>query len=438
MGSEIYRDLFADPEVAALFSDRAEIAAMVRFEAALARAQGKAEVIPAAAADAIVTALAGCEIAPEALVVDTARDGLPVPGLVRALQAAVGNSYGPYVHWGATSQDVMDTGLILRLREALALMEARLVRLTCGFADLASEHRATVIVGRTRTMQGVPTTFGLKAAGWLSPLVRFRGRLPALRREVLALSFGGAVGNLSALGDDAMPVAEVLAGELDLALPDMPWHVQRDRLLVLGGWCAGLAAALGKFGADVGLMAQSEVGELKIAGGGSSTMPNKVNPIGAEVLVAQARAAAGDTGTLHQAAIQEHERGGAGWSLEWTCLPRLVMACAGALKTAEDLLAVLAVDRERMAANLAASNGLVFAERAAFALARQMPKPDAQRLVKAACRTALKNGRHLRDVLEDAAPGGIDWAEVFDPLAAAGASDVLIDRVLAGVAEADN
>ena len=435
--SALYGPLFSDDAAAALFSDAAQVRAMSDVEAALARAEAAAGVIPADAADAISRAVAdGVSLDPARLGDGTREAGLPVPAFVKALRAAVGGDAAQYVHWGATSHDILDTALMLRLRDLLDLYETRLDDVIGGLARVADAERATVMAGRTRWQQAAPTTFGLKAAGWAMPLIRHRARLAELRPRLLVLQFGGAVGSLSALGDKGVAVMEGLAAELGLGVPPMPWHAQRDGLVEFAGWLSLVTGSLGKIGEDLALLAQSEVAEAHAGPrGGSSTMPQKANPVVAETLVALARFNAGQAGVLHQVAIQEHERGGAGWSAEWLTLPQMAVAAAAALRHGVTAVETLALDRDRMRRNLEASNGLILAEAAVFALAAHMPRPEAQDLVKAACATASSSGRHLMDVLGEATGAQVDWAALRDPANYLGAADEFIDRVLAHVSK---
>ncbi len=427
----LYADLLSDAELVARFDDAAQIRAMLEVEAALALAEAKAGVIPDAAAKHIAKVARKLEIDPAALAAGTAKDGIPVPALVEELRRAVGEDSAPYVHWGATSQDIIDTGLVLRLRAALDIQASRLDALIAALADQAEAHRGTVMAARTRAQQATPTTFGLKIAAWLAPLIRHRERLAEIRPRLLVLQFGGASGTLAALGDKGVRVMEALAAELDLAVPPLPWHTQRDGLAELAGWLSMVSASLGKIGGDLVLLAQSEVGEVRAGqAGGSSTMPQKANPVGAETLVALARFNAGLLAAVHQAVPQAQERDGVGWTLEWLTLPQMAVATGAALRNARTLIESLEVDAARMRGNLEAGNGLILAEAASFALAAHMPRPEAQALVKAACAEAAASGRHLMDVLEARTDAPVDWQALRDPAAYLGDADALIDRVL--------
>lgn len=442
LDSALYAGLFADSEVAAPFSDEAELRALLRVEAALARVQGRLGIIPAQAAEKIAKTAEAFAPEPKSLAEGIAADGIPIPALVAALRESVGEGEAAsYVHWGATSQDIIDTALVLRLQTALGLLEARLADVAAALAALADAHRATVMVGRTRAQQAVPITFGLKAAVWLAPLLRARQRLAQLRPRVLVLSFGGAAGNLAALGTRGPEVAEALAAELELGLPPLPWHVQRDGIAELAGWLSLVTGSLGKLGQDVILMAQSEIGEVREGGkpgrGGSSTMPQKANPVSGEVLITAARLTAALLSAVHQAIPQEQERGGPGWQLEWLTLPQMVVMTGGALRQAGTLLRNLEVDAERMRANLEASNGLVLAEAAGFALAEHLPRAEAVALVKAACVETRRSGRHLMDVLAESTDVSLDWVALAEPANHLGVAEAFIDAVLAEAKTAD-
>ncbi|MEO3431375.1 3-carboxy-cis,cis-muconate cycloisomerase [Pelagibius sp. CAU 1746] len=429
--------LLSDAETAELLDDAAQIRAMLVFEAALARAEGRSGVIPEDAAARIAAVAEKLEIDPAALAEGTARDGIPVPALVAELRRALGREEAAYVHWGTTTQDVMDTGLVLRLRRILDIFDKRLAALGDRLAALAEAERATVMLARTRGQQATPTSFGLKAAGWLAPLDRHRARLAELRPRLEVLSFGGAAGNLSALGEQGTAVEAELAKELDLAAPPMPWHSQRDGLVELGNWLGLVGGSLGKLAGDVLLLCQNEVGELREgphdgqAGGGSSTLPQKRNPVRSEAVLSLARHVAGLTGQMQQTAFHAQERDGVAWQMEWLVLPQMLVATGAALRQSLDLLAGLQVDRAKMRANIEATNGLALAEAASFALSAHMPRPEAQALVKEACKEAMASGRPLMEILAERTAAPVDWQALADPAAQLGAAETFIDRVLA-------
>ena len=432
----IFGALLADAEVAACLGDAAQARAMVRVEAVLAVVQGRLGVIDAVAAEAIAEALAGFGPDLADLARGTASAGVPVPALVAQLRKTVGGPASTFVHWGATSQDVVDTALMLQFRDVLDVLERRLAGLIDDLARLADMHRGTVTVARTRFQQALPTTFGLKVAGWLAPLLRQRDRLAELRPRLLAVQFGGAAGNLAALGDRGVEVMEALAAELGLACPAVPWHNQRDNLGELASWLALLTGSLGKLGQDVLLMAQNELGEVReAAGGGSSTMPQKSNPVRAEALVALARRNATLVAGMHQAALHAFERDGAAWQLEWATLPDMASTAGAALAHAGGLATTMVVDTGRMRAVLDGTRGLLLAEAASFALAEHMPRAEAQGLVKDACREAmLASGRDMVDALAARSDAPVDWRRLCSEGERPPCADALVGRVLDAVA----
>jgi 3-carboxy-cis,cis-muconate cycloisomerase len=306
--------------------------------------------------------------------------------------------------------------LVLRLGKAVILIEERIGALLNTVNTLAGAHSRTLMVARARWQQAIPTTLGYKANLWAEPLRRHQARLSQIKPRLLVLSLGGAAGTLAAMGEKGPEVARQLAAELSLGLPKTPWHSQRDGMAEFAGWLSMLSGSLGKIGQDLLLMAQSEVAEVRFSsGGGSSTMPQKSNPVGAEVLVTLARLNAGLLGLMHQAQIQEHERGGSGWMLEWLTLPQMVMAATSALNHAGRLFLTIEVDGQRMQANLKQSNGQTLAEAAVFALSVHMPKPDAQDLVKRACLESRQSRAHVVDILSQWVNYPIEWQKLKDP-----------------------
>ncbi len=429
--SAMLGNLFADAEIAALFTDDAQIASMVLFEAALASAEARAGVIPEASANRIADVCREFRPDPASLAAGTASAGVPVPALVKALKAEIGGDDARYVHFGATSQDVFDTGLVLRLRDAVAIIRRRTRKLIKALIAQAETHRATVMIGRTRSQQAVPTTFGLKAAGWLAPLVRIDQRIDTLCSGLFRLSFGGAAGTLASIGDKAMEVERNLADELELPPTDMPWHSQRDVLVDFAAQLTALSGALGKMGQDLVLLAQSEIAEVQPGkGGGSSTMPHKSNPVQAEMLITLARFNAGQLGTFAQSQIHEHERSGASWLLEWLTLPQMIMATAAGLAQAVDMVPTLKINADRMAANLELSRGAMLAEAATFALAEHLGRDGADKLVKDALSRSAANQSNLFDELPKLTDVGIDWARLRDPANYIGQADSYVERVV--------
>jgi 3-carboxy-cis,cis-muconate cycloisomerase len=441
--SHLLDPLLGSPPIGAIFSDHGRLQGMLDFEAALARAEVRADVIPAHAAPAISAKCRAELFDPTALAEATARAGTPVIPLVKhlaALVAADNPEAARFVHWGATSQDAMDTGLVLQLRDALVPIETDLNRLSDALATLAGLHKLTLLPGRTWLQHALPVTFGLKAAGWLDAIERHRLRLTSLRPRLLVLQFGGAAGTLAALGDRGLAVADALADELKLSSPDVPWHTERDRLAELATTCAMIVGTLGKIARDLSLLMQTEVGEaFEPTGhgrGGSSTMPHKHNPVTSAVVLAAATRAPGLAATVLASMVQEHERGLGGWHAEWISLPELVGLTAGALGQMADMMVNLEVSPERMQANLGSTQGLIMAEAVTLALGATLGRLVAHELVEAACCRAMSEGRHLRHVLaEDAVVtaqlGPLDFDRLFNPGNYLGAAAALVERVLA-------
>jgi len=435
-GSTIYGKLLGDQAVAGEFADAAHLHAMLDVEAALARTQGKLGIIPADAAAAIDKAARELVLDPADFSGPTYEAGLPVIALVAKLREVVDGEAAQYVHWGATSQDILDTALVLQCRAVLQDLTGRLDTVIGALVSLARAHRDTLMVGRTRSQQATPITFGLKAANWLAPLVRHRDRLSQLRARLLVVQLGGAAGTMAAYGDNGPDLIAALAQELGLGEPTAPWHAARDGFAELASWFSLTTGSLGKMGQDLVLLSQSEVGEVGFGGGGgSSTMPQKQNPVLAETLVTLARHAAGLLGTSHNAMIHGHERDGAAWASEWITLPQLAVTAGAALAHAGAILDTLTVDSARMMANLEASNGAVLAEAACFALSEHMPREEAYARVEQAARESVESGTHLVEVLKSESDAPVDWAAVADPKNWIGSAGALVDRICA---EADD
>jgi 3-carboxy-cis,cis-muconate cycloisomerase len=433
--SALFSTLFSDEEVAEQFSDARFVSAMLKVEMALAAVQGRLGVIPQRAAAEIANGVAGIEVDFERLSAGVEKSGVPVIELVRQLRAQVGEDAASYVHWGATSQDIMDTARVLQIKTALTGLDATLGSVVQNLARLADEHRHTLMAGRTHSQQALPITFGLKVAGWLAPLLRHRERLAEMKPRVLVVQFGGAVGTLAALGASGVEVEAALAAELNLNVAPIPWHTQRDSMAELAGWLSLVSGSLAKMAQDIILLAQSEVGELRESGdksrGGSSSMPQKNNPVLSELIITTARTNASLLASMHQAQVQEHERATHGWQMEWLALPQMFALTATALKKALFLSQNLLVDEERMRKNLAASNGLMLAEAASYALAKaSMSKASANHLVKEACQIAMEEGRHLIDVIREKTDSPVDWVALREESAYLGSADAFIDRVL--------
>ena len=413
--SAIYGRLFGDAEVARLFSDSAETRAMLLVEGALARVQGALGVIPADAAAVIDRASHEVQIDPSSFAVETARNGVPVPAFLAAFRkAAMAPDPMQYLHWGATSQDIMDTALALRLRPMLTLWETRLDGLLGHLAALAETGAGLPMAARTYGQFATPTSFGAVVAGWGWPLLEWRGRLVSLRSDVLKVSLSGAAGTLAAMGDFGPQVRAALAGELGLADPGHSWHSDRSAASQLAAFAAGLAGSLGKLGEDVLALSQSGLGEVSFAGGagGSSTMPQKQNPVAASALVALARHVIGLAGLVQAAAIHRQQRDGAAWFSEWLSLPQLCICTSRMLVLADEIATSLVPDGVAMGRLLEDGLGLIHAETLTFALAAQMPRPDAMAAVKSMCLEAHATQTPLPELAKRRFPG-TDWLAVL-------------------------
>lgn len=406
MSNQLFDAYFTAPAMRAIFCDAGRVQGMLDFEAALARAEARVGLIPA---DAVAPIEAACKAELydyPALAQAIATAGNSAIPLVKALGkriAATDPEAERYVHLGATSQDAMDSGLVLQLRAAIGLLESDLTNLADALAVQAQRHADTPLAGRTWLQQATPVTLGMKLAGVLGAITRHRQRLAELKPRLLCLQFGGASGSLAALGEQAWPVAEALADELRLHLPEQPWHTQRDRLVEFSGLLGMLAGSLGKLGRDLSLLMQTEAGEVfepaAPGKGGSSTMPHKRNPVSAAVLIGAATRAPGLVATMFAAMPQEHERSLGLWHAEWESLPELCCLVSGALQQALLVVPGLEVDAARMRANLELTQGLVLAEAVSIALAQKIGRDAAHHLIEQCCKQAVREGAHLRAVL---------------------------------------
>lgn len=441
--------LFATEGMSAVFSDRGRLQAMLDFEAALARAEAEVGLIPASAVAPIAAAAEAGRFDIEALARQTAAAGIPTIPLVKqltALVAAEDPAAARFVHWGATSQDVMDTGLVLQIGKGLAALAPDLARLAAALAALAERQARTPMIGRTWLQHAVPVTFGLKAAGWLDALERCRVRLATAGRAARVLQFGGAAGTLATLGTRGLDVATVLARILDLDLPALPWHASRDRLVDLAAALGLLTGLLGKMARDLSLMMQVEVGEAfepaAPGRGGSSTMPHKRNPAASAVALAASVRVPGLIATLLSAMPQEHERGLGGWQAEWESLPEIFLIASGALHAMTEAMEGLRLDPARMRANIDATRGLVMAEAVMMALAGKVGRLEAHDLIEAACHRAVAEGTHLQDVLAadptvsaQLSPAELD--RLFTPEFYLGVAESFVQRALSAHRKAD-
>jgi 3-carboxy-cis,cis-muconate cycloisomerase len=335
----ILSGLLGDSEIAGLFSVRAELAAMLRFEAELAKAQASLELIPAEAGVAIAAACSALRPDIEAIGAGTAVDGVAVPELIRQLRAAVGEPHASFCHFGATSQDVIDTALILRLKEVTAIFRRRIGAVNGELDDLVERFGANPLMARTRMQAALPIAVAHRLGNWGAPIQHLGNALPRLEERLELLQLGGPVGDLAQYGEMGGQLTRKLASALEIGAPERPWHTDRSTIVEFCDWMARATGALGKIGADIALMAQSGIGEVRLSGaGGSSAMAHKQNPVLAEVLVTLARFTATLDAGMHHALVHEQERSGSAWALEWLLLPQLCVASGAALRNTEKLL----------------------------------------------------------------------------------------------------
>jgi 3-carboxy-cis,cis-muconate cycloisomerase len=406
MAMRLIESLATTEPLADVFSDQSILQAMLDFEVALARVQARQKIVPQSAADVIALAAKVETFDLAALARATLRAGTPGIPVVKALTERVRGidlSAAGFVHWGATSQDVADTALVLMLKRAQPILESDLTRLEQVLHQLGTEHHSTVMLGRTLLQAAPPITFGLKASGWLSAISRSHKRLNDALAEALVVQFGGASGTLAALGEQGITVGRALADELDLGFPDASWHTHRDRLAELLCICGIMTGSLGKMARDISLMMQGEVGEAAESGGqgrgGSSTMPHKRNPIGCALTLAAAIRVPGLVATFLSAMVQEHERAVGGWQTEWLTVAGIIQAAGLAAASMAEVAECLTVDPARMRANIEATHGVVFAERAMMLLGKKLGRDVAHKLLEEATRRSIAEGHCLVDVL---------------------------------------
>ncbi|MCA8926777.1 MAG: adenylosuccinate lyase family protein [Alphaproteobacteria bacterium] len=438
--SAIFRDFFGTEAMRACFSDEAILGAYCEVEAALARVQARLGLIPQAAADAITLAARVDNLDLAEVKRQTEIVGYPILPLVRAIAAACEGRHGEYAHWGATTQDIMDSGIALQLQKALALVGAELDGVAAALARLAVDHRDTVMAGRTHLQHALPVTFGYKAGVWLSAIDRHRQRLEQLRPRVELGQFAGAAGTLASLGQDGMAVSDALMAELGLCRPSMPWHVARDGVAEAVNFLGLVSGSLSKIATDIMLMMTTEVGEAFepfVPGrGGSSTMPQKRNPISCELILGASKVVRQHAAVVMDAMAADFERATGPWHVEWIAVPEAFVLAAGALHQARFMLEGLQVQPERMRRNLAMTGGLIVSEAVMMGLAPTLGRQTAHDVVYDACRVANEQGLTLLDALR-AAPAiagrlpDAELARLCDPVNYLGQSRELLDRFLA-------
>ncbi|MEI7189079.1 adenylosuccinate lyase family protein [Dickeya dianthicola] len=402
LDSILFRDSFGTPEMRAIFDDHELIRKYVEVEIALAKAEAHCGVIPQQAADEIAKTCNADTLDFDLLRHETEIVGYPILPLVHQISKQAGAS-GGYVHWGATTQDIMDTAVVLQIRDAFDLIEADIRSLRSTLAALARRYRNTPMAGRTHLQQALPITFGYKAAIWLDMFDRHAERLEQARPRVLVGEFAGAAGTLASLGDKGLAVQKAMMEELKLGVPTSTWHVARDGFAEAVNLLAVITGSLGKIAYDVMLMASNEFGELYepfVKGrGASSTMPQKRNPISSELMLACAKGVRQHAGLMLDAMVQDLERATGPWHAEWIAIPESFVLAAGALNQAKFMLGGLIVDEQAMAKNLDMTKGLIVAEAVMMGLAPYMGRQDAHDVVYDACRIVNTQGGRLADVL---------------------------------------
>jgi 3-carboxy-cis,cis-muconate cycloisomerase len=391
-----------------IFSDRSVVRAMLDFESALARAEGRLGVIPAAAASAIEKVAKEFPAGDVSFSGEAMRAGTPAIPFVKMLTERVrasDSAAAGFVHWGATSQDVTDTALVLLLGKARVVLAADQSRLDAALESLSSKHAGTVMLGRTLLQPAPPVTFGLKAAGWLAATRRGWFRLDTAFSEALMLQFGGASGTLASLGDKGGAVGELLASELGLAYPDAPWHAHRDRLAALVAACGVQTGSLGKMARDLALLMQTEIGEASEPGGdgrgGSSTMPHKRNPIACSLTLAAANRVPGLVAAFLSGMVQEHERGVGGVQAEWSTVSAIVGSLGLAISSMAEVAEGVEVNAACMIENIKATRGVIFSERIVMILGKSMGRDVAHKLLEKATARCAPENRQLVDVLAE-------------------------------------
>jgi 3-carboxy-cis,cis-muconate cycloisomerase len=440
--SSLTEGLFSTEGMQSIFSDSNTIQRMLDVEAVLARALAVEDVIPQSALAAIVSSCRADLMDLDALAKSVSSAGNVAVPLVKQLTAVVASTDADaarYVHWGATSQDVIDSGRVLQLRDAIDLITTDLAELADTLASLAHQHRATIMMGRTWMQHAQPTTLGLKIAGWLDAIMRHQDRLQALRTRVCVLQFGGAAGTLASLGDSGLTVATALAKDLSLALPALPWHTHRDRMGEVATTFGLLTGTLGKIARDIALHAQTEIAELAeplVQGrGGSSTMPHKRNPVACSAVLACAMRVPALVSTMLTAMLQEQERALGGWQAEWETLPEIASLTSAALNQLREVTSGLSVDAARMRSNIDITQGLIMAEAVSLALAQHVGRAVAHELIEEACHQAVASGRSLLEVLKSDPRMPEEFSSshlesLFDPARYLGEAPAFVERVL--------
>ncbi|MFT6581617.1 MAG: 3-carboxy-cis,cis-muconate cycloisomerase [Alphaproteobacteria bacterium] len=441
--SNIYKNLFGEAEMRRLFSDENHMQMQLDVEAALARVQARLDIIPQAAADEISTKAKFENLDFDKFQKGVERVYYPILPLVEGIVAACDNGLGEYSHWGATTQDIMDSGMSLQLRDAMVLIENELTAISATLVDMAKKYRDTPMAGRSHLQQALPVTFGFKAAVWLSGVERHRTRLEELRPRATQAQFSGAAGTLASLGDKGLAVQDAMADELGLIRPEITWHTMRDNVAEVTNFLGLVTGTLAKIGTDVLMMMQTEVGEVfepfAPGRGASSTMPQKRNPVSSELLIIAAKAVRQNVAMMLDGMVQDHERASGPWHVEWLAIPQTFILTAGALHQAREMLEGLIVDTDRMRANLDMTNGMIVSEAVMMGLAPYMGRQVAHDVVYDLCRDAMAQNRPLKALLNETPEvtkhlSEAQIGDLCDPANYTGQSGEMVDRMLAKVA----
>ena len=381
---------FNHPDIDTLFSERSIIRKYIEVEKALALVQGRLGVIPEKAAKAIVHSLDADKINLEEFNEDFKKIGFPIVGLIKQLNQQVDNGFGEYLHWGATTQDIMDTGLVLLLRDFVELLQKQITQISEQLILITETHLKTRMVGRSQLQHAIPITFGYKAATWLAPILRFQKKLKALLPDLYKVQFGGAVGTLASLGEIGFDVKRELAIELDLSEAEISWHTQRDQLAGFVTSLGVFSTSISKIGKDILYMTQTEVGEIVERGEGkSSTMPNKRNPINTQNILLAGQTLRSQINILLESAVQDHERGSATWQLEWVLIPNICSQMYFSVSTLNKLLSNIDIKADRMLENMNLSGSVIYAEAIMMILAKKVGRQIAHDLVDEAVSESL-------------------------------------------------
>jgi len=442
--SQLYASLFYQPDVTAIFSDHALLGYMVQAEVALAKAQAQVNVIPASAAMIIeqVGQNAVAQIDMDALATATGLAGniaIPFVKQFTALVKQQDEDASRYVHWGATSQDIIDTATILQCRDALALIEQQVQQAYQVSLKQAQQYRDQVMIGRTWLQQALPITLGHKFARWAGAFKRDLDRLHAMKKRVLTAQLGGAAGSLASLQDQGSAVVQAFAAQLNLTVPACTWHGERDRMVEIASTLALIVGNVGKIAKDWSLLMQTEIAEVfepaAKGRGGSSTMPHKRNPVAAASILAAANRVPALMASVYQSMVQEHERALGAWHAEWLAIPEIFQLCAGALERSSEVLEHMQVNADAMQRNLECTNGLIMAEAVMMALAPKLGRLNAHHLVEQACQQAVAQQQHLKTVLSNMEQVNVHFNDqalddLFNPASYLGNIQAQIDAVL--------